>query len=88
VKNQSQSFKGQLQNLTDNSALIIYDYTTFQETAKFKLKDLNFAIYYQKNGKKELLFVDYFSKSFRIARREWKNYSSKLFRTLPWTFCL
>jgi hypothetical protein len=62
VKTQSYCFKYHKANLAENQSIIVMDYSTIHETAKFKLKDLNFTIYWQENGRLLHQFVDFWSK--------------------------
>lgn len=62
AKTQSHCFRFQKANLPNHHAIIIMDYSTIHETAKFKLKDLNFTVYWREGDRLVHQFVDFWSK--------------------------
>jgi hypothetical protein len=63
VKTQSDLFAHQKKCLDINTALIVMDYTTIHEATKFKLKDLNFTLYFKDQHDRLChQFYDYWSK--------------------------
>jgi len=65
VKALTEAFLFHKNNLNSKTGLIVMDYSTIHETAKFKLKDLNFTLYYLETTHNRLVhqFHDYWSKS-------------------------
>jgi len=77
-KTQSQLYAAQLQHLPYGKILLVFDYGSIHETAKFKLKDLNFTAYW-KDEKMELkhTFFDFWSTSAKDY-----NFTVKAYHTL------
>lgn len=77
-KDQFQLYSAQINSLPLHKVLMIFDYSTIHETARFKLKDLNFTAYWR-DEKEELChtYFDFWSKS----KKDY-NYTVKAFHTL------
>lgn len=74
---QSALFRSQKETLGNATTLIVMDYSTIHETAKFKLKDLNFTVYYKENERLVHRFYDFWSKE----KKDYK-YTSQAFTDL------
>jgi hypothetical protein len=65
ITTQTQLYRTQKANIKPGMFFAVFDYCTVHETAKFKLKDLNFTAYFYDAEKKEIIhrYFDYWSTS-------------------------
>src|SRR5690606_25360730 len=77
-KCQSSLFKDQKEELNETSCIVVMDYSTMHETTRFKLKVLNFTLFFKENGALKHRFYDYWSKE----KKDFNYYSQALHQFL------
>ena len=85
VEKQRESYKKQINTLDNNSAVVLFDYTTIHEATSFKLKVLNCTVVYRSEGSK-CFYFDYMAEAhadFRFTIRSWVDLIDRIRKLVP-----
>ena len=80
VDKQRDAYHHRIENLTPNSAIVVFDYTTIHEATSFKVKVLDCAVIYKRNGKIHR-YYDYMAEAradFRFTIQSWMHLVNRL----------
>ena len=88
IDRQQACYKNDIANLDNRSAVITFDYTTIHEATSFKVKVLNFSVFYKKSGevKTKIAYFDYMAESkadFRLTIRSWFDVIDRIRSLVP-----